>query len=443
MARIICQLLIDRAHVERADPKAVQNSLDKQLRRVFEAVGEGRPLCTVRVPDGAPQLMFLRAPYYDGCLFNPSARINTGGQGCFLVGMTPSKHAVAVKMMLRPEGARNDAMRSVEIERRKLFAYEAELTRYAARYDVLQHFNTERHQFTVMPLFSGDLKEHAAHFLSLHAPPGAMGWQNGLFGARYVLRRLVSEAVDLHHVRNIVHADIKADNIFLQRDRRRFVLGDLGIACVLGGDDQALSRGGTPNFAAPEQFGASRQITPKVDIFGLATTMFYLLTTQCSPVMAYRQQHFPNQSRSGLFAYQEDKPRLQDILTMHEVHRQMVFEALDGSRPPRTGQALTPQIRRYQEHINSIHSSVDHFDFSLGKLLRRMLQHDPAMRPDAAELGSIMDTGLKIDKDCVERAEAVWDAQIPWFGAAVGQKLEELSIAIDAIMPHAQRKVAA
>ena len=430
VARTVCQVLIDRAHAERADSGAVQAGLESQLRRVFEMQRTHRPLHTVRVPKDAPQMLFLNAPHYDGCLFNPTAALNRGGNGLFLVGLTTYKHPVGVKMMLHANSSADDASQNSVHSRRSQFAREALLTRCASCFDVLHLFNTERHQLMVMPIFSGDLEDYAQAFFSLYDPADASGSsKNGLFGARYVLRHVVRAVADLHDRCKIVHEDIKARNIFLNREQRRFMLGDLGIASVVRSEDQARLRGYTPKFAAPEQFGDRRQrIDSKVDIFGLATTMFHLLTAHCLPVMAYRREHFPDQSALGLFAYDYDLPR------MHEVHRRMVFEALDGTSPQRDTRSTVPQISRYLEHFESIHQSVNHFDRPLGVLLRHMVQHDPLMRPRAADIGRFMDEHLAINDACLHQIREVWDTKIPTMSAAAAERLEELSAAMDVIL---------
>jgi serine/threonine protein kinase len=409
----------------------VRKGLEPQLRRVFELLEGHQPLYSLRVPNGAPELLFLRGPHYDGCLFKPSAPVSSGGNGRFLVGMTPYKHPVAVKMMGVDDESRSNALQNNTQIRLSHFAREAYLTRGAGFFDIMHLFNTEQNQYMVMPLFNGDLQDHARAFFSLVAPPGPAGArQNGLFGARYVLRHLVAAVRELHE-RGVVHEDIKARNIFLQSERRKLVLGDLGIASVLEDNDQAQLRGYTPTFAAPEQFETARKhIDPKVDIFGLATTILYLLTTECPPVRAYRREHFPQQSVAGIFAYHRD------VLRLPFARREMLFQALDGSSYRSGTKMLDPIIQSYQDHFRSIHESVNHFDFPLGALLRQMLQYSPAKRPRAVDIGVYMDEKLTVDDGCIQQVNAAWATRIPRFSAVVEDRIRELETAVDRLFPN-------
>jgi serine/threonine protein kinase/Tfp pilus assembly protein PilF len=87
----------------------------------------------------------------------------------------------------------------------------------------------------------------------------------------------------------VVHRDIKPSNIMLQSDpggELTVKLIDYGVAKVMGlqaepGMEQTrLGFIGTPAFASPEQFGASRNspIDTRSDIYSLGVTLWYLLT---------------------------------------------------------------------------------------------------------------------------------------------------------------------
>lgn len=426
LARKLVAFFIERAHAERADPKAVQNGLEPQIVRLLQKLANHEPLVSVRVPAGAANLLNLRAPNYDGCLFDPSKPLGRGGQGAFFVGITPHKHALAVKMMLpAPEGS--------EASRQRDFAREAATTRRASRFDVLQLICTPTQQFMVMPLFNGDLKQHAAAFLRLAAGPGEPGCQ-GLFGARYVLRSLLGEVDHLHRSRRVMHQDIKANNVFLQRDWQRFILGDLGMASRIGDNGQARPRGYTPTLAAPEQFGRAEFIGPKVDVFGLATTMFELLTTQCPQVVAYRRARYPQQSAAGLFPYETQVPQ------MHAAHRQMVFGALDGTGSPNQAAEVPMAMRGHMAHFESIHRSVDACDLPLGHLLRRMLQHDPSERPSTGEAIAHIDYLMHLSAESLTRIQEAWNHDVPKYAPPVEAALRELHGALDTmtLISHAQ-----
>lgn len=97
----------------------------------------------------------------------------------------------------------------------------------------------------------------------------------------------IAEALVLCHERGIVHRDLKPANIFLESETGRPVLLDFGVV-KLGFSKESLSDPltktgdalGTPQFMAPEQFevSASRPIDGKTDVWGLAATLFMLVT---------------------------------------------------------------------------------------------------------------------------------------------------------------------
>ncbi len=99
---------------------------------------------------------------------------------------------------------------------------------------------------------------------------------------RYVRARMigqaVAEALDHLHCHGLVHRDIKPSNVLIGEDGR-VVLTDLGVVKDLAEDDQTAVglMIGTVAYAAPEQLVGER-IDPRVDLYGLGATLYYLLT---------------------------------------------------------------------------------------------------------------------------------------------------------------------
>ena len=76
---------------------------------------------------------------------------------------------------------------------------------------------------------------------------------------------------------NIIHRDIKPDNIF--NNGRQYLLGDFGISKILENGMGAQTNKGTAHYAAPEQFANatnSNYYDNKVDIYSLALTLYVL-----------------------------------------------------------------------------------------------------------------------------------------------------------------------
>jgi hypothetical protein len=85
--------------------------------------------------------------------------------------------------------------------------------------------------------------------------------------------RQACEALQYVHDQQIVHRDVKPQNLIMSKDG--VVLVDFGVATEL--DEEGGTVGiGTPRFMAPEVF-AGGHVSPRADVFGLAATLWTLL----------------------------------------------------------------------------------------------------------------------------------------------------------------------
>jgi eukaryotic-like serine/threonine-protein kinase len=116
-------------------------------------------------------------------------------------------------------------------------------------------------------------------------------------GLQRILRAFVDVclAIELAHVRGVVHRDLKPDNILLGDYGEVYIL-DWGVAKVLGEDDEgefadvvsgsgehATAVGttiGTPGYMPPEQACGSRDIDARTDIYALGCVLFEILSGQ-------------------------------------------------------------------------------------------------------------------------------------------------------------------
>ena len=92
--------------------------------------------------------------------------------------------------------------------------------------------------------------------------------------------RGVAEALRYAHQRQIIHRDIKPDNIMLTKDGH-VKLADLGLAKKMGdvtsGVTQTGAGMGTPYYMAPEQAEDARSVDHRADIYALGITLLHLL----------------------------------------------------------------------------------------------------------------------------------------------------------------------
>jgi len=115
------------------------------------------------------------------------------------------------------------------------------------------------------------------------------------FGVEEAVRivREVADALDYAHRHGVIHRDIKPENILLH-DGRAMVM-DFGIALAVsaaaGGrmTETGLSLG-TPHYMSPEQATAEKEITPRSDIYSLATVLYEMLAGQPPHIGGSAQQ---------------------------------------------------------------------------------------------------------------------------------------------------------
>jgi hypothetical protein len=133
---------------------------------------------------------------------------------------------------------------------------------------ILDHFAALSGQYLVMDLVRGvDL----GVLIKQRGQPGLPVEQS----IEYV--RQACEALQYVHDQQIVHRDVKPQNMILGENG--IMLVDFGIARLL--DDEKESQAtvgiGTPRFMAPEVFAGGR-VSPRTDVFSIAATLWTLIT---------------------------------------------------------------------------------------------------------------------------------------------------------------------
>ena len=109
--------------------------------------------------------------------------------------------------------------------------------------------------------------------------------QNGCVAKRDIIKLGIDICKSLESCQkyNIIHRDIKADNIFISDDGE-FKLGDFGIARVIERKDQTLSKKGTSAYMAPEIY-KGQTYTSAVDIYSLGMVMYRLMNNNRGPFL--------------------------------------------------------------------------------------------------------------------------------------------------------------
>lgn len=140
-----------------------------------------------------------------------------------------------------------------------------------------------------------DINQAEKWFVTEYHPRGTLSLAKQAFAGRPMdslraFRGLV-DAVAALHARNIVHRDIKPDNIFIAQDGR-FVLADMGLAFFLEDDGDRLTNTGSnigtrawmPPWAINRRV---EDVTPDFDVYGLGKVLWAICTGILQPPVDY------------------------------------------------------------------------------------------------------------------------------------------------------------
>lgn len=141
------------------------------------------------------------------------------------------------------------------------------LRRIAGRHFPELHTASQRqHLYYVMREYPG---QNLATLLAEQGPLPLPQWLE-------VARQLL-QAVGVLHRRNLLHRDIKPDNLHLGRDGQLRLL-DFGLAYCPGlSEDPLHELPGTPSYIAPEAFDGHPP-SPRQDLYAVGVTLYHLLT---------------------------------------------------------------------------------------------------------------------------------------------------------------------
>ncbi|MBO3457451.1 bifunctional serine/threonine-protein kinase/formylglycine-generating enzyme family protein [Aetokthonos hydrillicola Thurmond2011] len=105
--------------------------------------------------------------------------------------------------------------------------------------------------------------------------------KNGLLSQTQALRYIdqVGQALEYVHQQGFLHRDIKPNNILLRNQRKEAVLIDFGLAREFTiGKTLSMTSARTEGYAPIEQYERQGRFTAATDVYGLAATLYALVT---------------------------------------------------------------------------------------------------------------------------------------------------------------------
>src|SRR5438105_147495 len=164
------------------------------------------------------------------------------------------------------------------------------------RADIRQRFLREaetaaqlNHQ-NIVPIYTVEERDNLVYFVMAYIKGDNLGQRLQQHGpmppveVRRILRE-VAEALAYAHNRNVIHRDIKPDNIIIDDETGRAMVTDFGIARALtdSGDSRLTATGmaiGTPAYMSPEQSAGDRAIDGRSDLYSLGVVGYQMLCGQ-------------------------------------------------------------------------------------------------------------------------------------------------------------------
>jgi eukaryotic-like serine/threonine-protein kinase len=162
----------------------------------------------------------------------------------------------------------------------------------------------------IVPIYTVEEKDNLVYFVMAYIKGDNLGQRLQQHGpiapveVRRILRE-VADALSYAHNRNVIHRDIKPDNIIIDEETGRAMVTDFGIARALtdSGDSRLTATGmaiGTPAYMSPEQSAGDSAIDGRSDLYSLGVVGYQMLCGQ-PPFVA-------NNTPSMLVKHLSEKP---------------------------------------------------------------------------------------------------------------------------------------
>ncbi len=142
----------------------------------------------------------------------------------------------------------------------------------------------------IVPIYTVEERDNLVYFVMAYIKGDNLGQRLQQHGpippveVRRILRE-VADALAYAHSRNVIHRDIKPDNIIIDEETGRAMVTDFGIARALtdSGDSRLTATGmaiGTPAYMSPEQSAGDHAIDGRSDLYSLGVVGYQMLCGQ-------------------------------------------------------------------------------------------------------------------------------------------------------------------
>lgn len=258
------------------------------------------------------------------------------------------KNLVALKVMTNLEKLSLDFV--------KRFYREVDLLKKLSHPSIIRFYDTgnvrleeKDYRYIALEYFQG------VHLRSHLEANGILSWQK-VFQILYQ----ILQALDYMHSQQILHRDLKPNNMMYNDIKNVAKIIDLGLGKSLNHEERKTffttkpeTALGTPNFMPLEQWYGTKNITARSDIYSLGATAYYLLTSHCP----YGDHH-------------------QDVISLYEdvLHKKMIpLEAVISPEVPQSFVKILNKMLAYepQDRYPDCPTVLHELQETFEKVLRR------------------------------------------------------------------------
>jgi serine/threonine-protein kinase len=191
--------------------------------------------------------------------------LGKGGMGVVFLARDVALHRLVAIKVLRHEMA-------ASAEHRERFRREARMTARLSHPNIVPVYTFGEHGefvYIVMKYVHGESLASRVR-------------REGSLKSAEVRRLLVdlAQALDSAHRDGVVHRDLKAENILIERGTNRAMLTDFGVAMLRSLDPDRENGGhyGTPHYMSPEQAAGESDLDGRSDLYSLGVVGYYMAT---------------------------------------------------------------------------------------------------------------------------------------------------------------------